>query len=84
MEIEREFECDIEGIEVKCVICMDVCMDEAVVKKIVFDNDQHILDQVRDYITESLPEDPDFDPPTLLDEEHQYNIQCDAEDRRHG
>ena len=75
MEIEREFECDIEGIEVKCVICMDVCRDEAVVKKIVFDNDQHILDQVRDYITESLPEDPDFDPPTLMAEERDHDIQ---------
>ena len=84
MEIEREFECDIEGIEVKCVICMDVCIDEAVVKKIVFDNDQYILDQVRDYITEGIPEDADFDPPTLLEEEHQYNNQRDAEDRRHG
>lgn len=82
MIIEKEFDFDLEGVELIGTVVLDISDDIPRVKKVRFNSDNMTLLSLKDLVSELIYEDDRFNAIKLKEEERQWREAEDADATR--
>jgi len=82
MIVEKEFDFDLEGVELIGTVVLDISDDIPRVKKVIFNSDNLTLLSLKDLVSELIYEDDRFNAIKLREEERQWREAEDADAMR--
>ena len=80
--VTRDFEVELEGIPIMGTVDIDVSGDISAVKTVGIDDLDNVVADIRNYIKDTIHDDPDYDAHILIREEREWQEASDAERER--